>query len=129
MYAHIGGRHTRDSPVTSLYILNAYREPVPCADLIEWGIWFETADRHVAATEIVTAWDVTIRVSTVFLGFDHGFAGPPVLFETMIFGGPEGLNEYQCRYCTWSEAEAGHARAVAAVKAVIAARERLEQKK
>jgi hypothetical protein len=29
-----------------------------------------------------------VRVSTVFLGLDHSWnVGPPVLFETMIFGG------------------------------------------
>jgi hypothetical protein len=48
-----------------------------------------------------------ITVSTVFLGIDHGFGGDrPVLFETMIFGGP--YNDHQVRYCTWAEAEHGH---------------------
>ncbi len=36
--------------------------------------------------------------------------GPPVLFETMIFGGPE--HGYQERYTSWTEAEEGHKRAV-----------------
>jgi hypothetical protein len=49
------------------------------------------------------------RVSTVFMGIDHNFTrgGPPLLFETMIFGGPE--DGFQARYSTWDEAEAGHA--------------------
>ena len=52
-----------------------------------------------------------IRVSTVFLGLDHGFgAEEPVLFETMIFGGE--YDEYCERYCTWDEAVEGHAKAV-----------------
>ena len=53
------------------------------------------------------------RVSTVFLFFDHGlnFGTPekpsdPVLFESMIFGGP--YDDYQRRYCTYQEALEGH---------------------
>ena len=49
------------------------------------------------------------RVSTVFLGLDHRFEdGPPVVFETMCFGGSLEGNEE--RYSTKAEAEAGHAR-------------------
>jgi hypothetical protein len=94
-----------------LYILRD-KQPVPVDDVVEWGKFFETAARQVARDEIG---DVT--VSTVFLGLDHRFMddGPPVLFETMIFGGVH--NEYQERYCTWDEAEAGHAQAVALVRA------------
>jgi hypothetical protein len=53
------------------------------------------------------------RVSTVFLGRDHGFGGPSSLwFETMIFGLDES-DDNQCRRCaTWSEAEAQHLVAV-----------------
>jgi hypothetical protein len=48
----------------------------------------------------------------VFLGLDHRFggSGPPLLFETMIFGGP--LDEEMWRYSSWDAAEAGHAAAV-----------------
>jgi hypothetical protein len=49
------------------------------------------------------------RVSTVFLGIDHGFdpEGPPILFETMVFC--KGFDEeIQKRYATWDEAIAGH---------------------
>ena len=57
-----------------------------------------------------------VRISTVFLGLDHSFSGdgPPVLFETMIFGGR--LDEFQDRCCTWDEAEAMHAEAVRQVR-------------
>lgn len=55
---------------------------------------------------------IGVDISTVFLGFDHGFGqGLPILFETMIFGGP--YDQWQRRYCTWDEAEAGHRHAVA----------------
>lgn len=46
-------------------------------------------------------------VSTVFLGLDHSWGyGQPVLFETLVFGGP--LNNLMDRYCTFDEAVAGH---------------------
>lgn len=48
-----------------------------------------------------------VSISTVFLVINHNFGdGPPLLFETMIFGGPE--DEFQQRYFTWDEAAAGH---------------------
>lgn len=59
-------------------------------------------------------WDEgAIYVSTVFLGLDHNLMGrgPPLVFETMVFG-PYGGDE-QWRYSTWEEAEAGHAEVVA----------------
>jgi len=54
-----------------------------------------------------------IRVSTVWLGMDHGFGdGPPVLFETMIFSDHEKYpyNQAQTRYVTEEEASEGHRR-------------------
>jgi hypothetical protein len=62
-------------------------------------------------------WDEgAIYVSTVFLGLDHNLfgSGPPLLFETMVFG-PYGGDE-QWRYSTWAEAEAGHKEVVAEVQ-------------
>ena len=89
------------------YILDGHT-PIPEADIRKWGRWFATAERHVARDKIGEA-----DVSTVFLGLDHNFTGggSPVLFETMIFGGP--LHESQWRYCTWEEAEIGHQAACA----------------
>jgi hypothetical protein len=46
-----------------------------------------------------------VSVSTVFLGIDHGFRcdrGLPVLWETMIFGGPH--DGYQNRYTSRTDA-------------------------
>jgi len=87
------------------YILDG-KTPVP-VDLMTWARWFETADRSVAQTIVGNK-----RVSTVFLGIDHRFGdGPPLLFETMIFNGPDD-GEYQERCSTWEEAEAMHERAV-----------------
>jgi len=52
------------------------------------------------------------RVSTVFLCLDHSFLndGPPIVFETMIFGGKH--DDFQERYCTYDQAEEGHKRAI-----------------
>lgn len=55
-----------------------------------------------------------VRISTVFLGVDHGFNGDPVLFETMIFGGE--YDEHQTRYKTWDEAASGHIKHVELVR-------------
>jgi len=56
-----------------------------------------------------------VEVSTVFIGLDHGWGeGPPILFETMIFGGKH--DQFQERYPTWDEAVAGHEAAVRMVK-------------
>ena len=90
------------------YILVGHKAQ-QCEDWREWGQWFETADRRVAQ-ETYNG----VRISTVFLGIDHDFrGGPPLLFETMIFGGKH--DQYQERYSTWEDAEDGHrvARAIA----------------
>lgn len=58
-----------------------------------------------------------VRISTVFLGLDHNWgSGRPLLFETMIFGGP--LNEQCWRTATWNEAQLAHRHACAAVDAL-----------
>lgn len=52
-----------------------------------------------------------VIVSTVFLCLDHAFGGgPPVVFETLVSGGEH--DQHMERYCTWAEAEDGHARIV-----------------
>lgn len=86
------------------------REVVPCSDAMVWGAWFETANRRVAETMLGRA-----RVSTVFLGLNHGdiFGGRALWFETMTFRGENYSRDvYMARYSTWDEAEAGHVVAV-----------------
>lgn len=78
------------------------KTPVRALNLIEWGTWMEIGDRRVAEDFVGS-----VRVSTVFLGLNHQFGdGPPILFETMVFGGV--LDDLTCRYSTWDEAEKGH---------------------
>jgi len=102
----------------SYYILDGHTpvevEITPDGELPDISMFTNPKTRRVAETYVGFQNDVYI--STVFLGFDHSFSddGPPVLFETMVFGGQ--LNEKQWRYCTWKEAEKGHARMVKLVK-------------
>ena len=90
------------------YILDGH-QAVP-VDLVTWAHWFEKAERHVANETIGD-----VRISTVFLGLDHQYGpGPPLLFETMVFGG--SLDQEQTRCSTWEEAEHMHAVMVMRVK-------------
>lgn len=90
------------------YILKG-KTPVK-VDLMTWATWFEKAERHVAETGIRDRLSTKPYISTVFLGLDHSFGdGPPLLFETMIFGGEH--DQWQERCSTWDEAEAMHKRA------------------
>lgn len=67
-------------------------------------------DRLIRRTMITTARG-RVSVSTVFLSLDHRFGGrPPVLWETMTFGGPD--DQHQRRYTSRDNAEAGHEEAV-----------------
>lgn len=87
------------------------KNPVVCNDAMKWGMWFQNSkERIVKQTDIDG-----IKVSTVFLGLDHnwGDGGEPLLFETMIFGGQH--DQFQERYSTWDEAEAGHHKACAMI--------------
>jgi len=93
-----------------MYVLVGHT-PVACIDLATWGRWHaDTAGRTVGKTEVGDA-----TVSTVCLGLDHGGGrGPPILFETMIFGGPNDGKQERC--ATWDQAEAMHARWVALLR-------------
>src|SRR4051812_33772197 len=73
----------------------------------------------VLAKTIVGSWEV----STVWLGIDHGFIGPPLIFETMVFEIAESnsfffgasfvyhesmFDDFQARYTTQTQAYEGH---------------------
>jgi hypothetical protein len=66
------------------YIVNDQGEPVPEPDLMKWGRWMEGDGRQLAVDEVGDDW----KVSTVFLGLDHRHIGegPPILWETIVFG-------------------------------------------
>ena len=75
---------------------------------MDWAKNLGDRDECVAKTPIS---DGEVLVSTVFLGINNNFfGGPPLIFETMIFGGP--LDQFQERYTTEAQALEGHERAV-----------------
>lgn len=95
------------------YLMNAAGEIKPAVtwaqlnreSIDEWRSWWRIGDTEVGI------FSRTARISTVFLGLDHRYDrydghGPPLVFETMIFGGP--LDEEQARYATMDEAKEGH---------------------
>lgn len=92
------------------YILDGHT-PVKCIDWADGMRAFENIENcRVARDEFGD-----IVISTIFLGLDHRLGdGPPLLFETMIFGGEH--DGWQERCSTWEGAEAMHEAAVAMVK-------------
>jgi hypothetical protein len=102
--------------MSETYILDG-RTPVECADETKWGNWLKTSGetRRVAEDRIDGSY-----ISTVFLGLDHSFSSGhrlPLLFETLVFGGP--LDGELERCSTWAEAEVMHAKMVARVTASV----------
>ncbi len=118
------------------YILDENGEVI-AVDLLTWAQWFENNNnRTLAYTELDSC-----NISTVFLGINHNWTMPPngkrtiddgwevsqenkdphvpdwtpVLFETMIFGGP--YNEHQWRYRTKRAAVEHHAQIVEILRA------------
>jgi hypothetical protein len=89
------------------YYILVDRLPV-AVDVHTWARFFGNIDNRRIGQDIFD----NVRVSTVFLGFNHNMhsTGNPVLFETMIFGGP--LDSSQWRYTSYADAEAGHKCAV-----------------
>lgn len=79
--------------------------PEPCS-MQEGARYMDNPVRQVAETFVGSQ-----RVSTVFLCLNHAYGiGPPVLYETMVFGGSK---DQECwRYTTRSAALAGHERVV-----------------
>jgi hypothetical protein len=85
-------------------------EPI---DRDQWARLFAD-ERHVGDDEIDG-----VQVSTVYVGLDLGVGGmlgtgPPLIFESMVFGGP--LDSWTERYSSEREARAGHARVVELVR-------------
>lgn len=103
------------------YILNDKREPIPVEDDAGWYEWFEKGENRLVARTKVGR----LMVSTVFTGYDHNFSdhGPPILFETMIFGGEPGY-EPQWRCSTWTDALLMHDLAVIEAEAEVARKTR-----
>lgn len=100
-------------PHSHYYILSEAGRVIP-ADLLVWAKWFETANRVLEQTEV----DAHTTVSTVFLGTNAGLGVTPLLWETLVMGGP--LDGEMYRYETRVQAKRGHDEMVAKAKAVVA---------
>ena len=97
------------------YVLDADNRPVE-ADLMTWAQWWETASNRIVDWTQINS---EVMVSTVFLGLDHRFGGkgPPLLFETMIFGAGDEAQNDVWRYSSWDDAKTGHAAVVSRLRA------------
>ena len=93
------------------YVLNADGEAEPCDDLTAWALFMADTRRQILRQSVGPA-----EVSTVFLGLDHNFheIGPPILWETMVFGG--FLDGEQARYSSRQDAVDGHHKMCAEVR-------------
>lgn len=87
-----------------------------------WLVRFELGPR-VLALDLVNVHPEQVRVSTVWLGIDHGYGflrphgrefGPPLIFETMVFGGAH--DGYSDRYSSQPDALNGHRHALKLVR-------------
>ncbi len=86
-------------------------KPVLEPDLLKWAAWIGKPGRGAIRQHKMYGFPFRL-VSTVFLGLDHSFGlgGSPILWETMIFGGP--LDCYQRRYSSLEKALEGHKHAL-----------------
>lgn len=83
------------------YKLDENNIPVPC-DVLEAAIGESNTIKRDDLPD--GSW-----VSTVFLRLDHNFGdGPPILFETMVFGVGSMAELDMNRYVTYDEAIIGH---------------------
>lgn len=92
------------------YKLDGHRA-VPCGLEGFCNVFKDDANR--VAVDTIGAY----TVSTVFLGIDHALdGGPPLLFETLVFGSGLRFDPDGGRCSTWEEAERQHAAMVARVR-------------
>lgn len=82
---------------------------VKCKTMEEYAEFRKSGKWIISQSTLYTC-NGKVGVSTVLLQFDHGRPDKPLYFETMVFGGRH--DEYQRRYATREEAEAGHREAV-----------------
>jgi hypothetical protein len=101
------------APRFHFYLLDEDGEAVGTHDFLTWANWFNDSfpSRRIGYDEIGGS-----TVSTMFLALDHNFSatGPPLLWETMVFGGPE---DGRCwRAASRTEALATHQEVVKRLK-------------
>lgn len=86
------------------YILDAESNP-QAVDAITWADNLTSPNRQLARDEIGE-----LTVSTVFGGVDLNFerVGPPILWETRVFGLPDAADEICLQYSSKADALEGH---------------------
>lgn len=107
----------KNRKLTPDYYMLKGKRPVAVDSVYEWVEEFEK-NRTVSKT-VIEGGEKSVGVSTIFLGLDHNFSGkgPPILFETLVFGGK--LDQTIERYTTWRKAEKGHKKMVEEVLATV----------
>ena len=76
------------------------------ASMLDWGDYLHSPRRFRLRVIVPPQGR---QLSTSFIGFDHAYRGPPMIYETMIFPtveSAEGLATW--RYATRESAEVGH---------------------
>lgn len=81
-------------PMTYKWLLDEAGEPITyTGSLKDWASFYMDSDKRIVKQEIVH----NSKISTVFLAFDHQFGkGPPILWETMVFGGKLDGEQNRC---------------------------------
>lgn len=106
---------------TRLYILDADNQPIHEPDRFKWDKWLGTDPRRILRQDHLHN---GVFVSTIFTGLDprplfplsESVPMPPLLWETVVFGGPH--DQHSKRYRSKEEAVAGHREAVQLAKGV-----------
>ena len=95
------------------YILNSNHDIIQ-VDAERCAEWF-SADNFSDNRRVGLDYIGSFRVSTVFLGIDHGFGDDThVLFETTVF---KDINSdlFHKRYKTWDDSVEGHAKTIESI--------------
>lgn len=112
--------HDSEQYLLSLYYIidddtKQIRHPVNLDEYIQWCEQHCDVIGGVSVRIAYSELAPDVDVSTIFMTLDHSFGfGPPVLYETIVFGGP--LNLYRRRYHTEEEALRGHEQTVAMLR-------------
>jgi hypothetical protein len=101
-----------------LFFVLEGRNVVPATREGQWREFFEQTERRVVARmPLGEVAGVALEVSTVFMGVNVAGTDPPLVFETVVFGGGEGA-EKVVRSATWEAAEQAHQRLVNAYREI-----------
>jgi hypothetical protein len=100
-----------------MYYIEVDGVAMPVADSTEWTL--RGGKMKVWCVAKTYRGDGEVQVSTVFLGLDHAWHGPPMIYETMVFWLKHDLDNECDRYSMREEARVGHEAMVARVDAEI----------